>query len=343
MKLKGIVAILLIVLSCERNNGREELPEGRINGNAQNVMESEDFNPTHILLATHKKYNEPNIQSWQPYDYFYSGTLFEILQYGGYVSVDGEKTQWVKIKATNAWIGNYTGWMLAGDLQEFTGYSPMNEITVRYLILENTGEDNRFRIEGKEGYFSTEYGLNCIMIQFFSRDEQFDTDFQYNNSYVQDVYRAMEYFVNNNNIDAMPSLQDWSEGPVKRIENGIKIVDSFTFAIADIQDVTISRKIYFTTSNYDIKINMEVPGYYFDSSLIRQIIMESPQYFVMTNGTSYNGEDPRDHPIQWAYLNDRTIASKKFAEDLRSGIHPSKTLNQWYAETTKILSGLKLE
>ena len=364
-KLIKIGLISLLLFSCERNKVASETQgnqpgesaltaaeQGNADGStvteaADNPDGEEEAQPdpdaTYILLYSYSFYSEPNIQARQRNDYIWSGTLVKVLQLADRVSVDGKDKRWIELKANSIYSGDYTGWILVDGLSEmgkFTGYFPMNKTDVEYVVLENIGQDARFKLEGESGYFSCEYGMSSIGISYYSRDGEFDRDFQYFNTYDVNVFRAMEYFVNND-ISGIPNMNDWSTHKVKRMENGITLVDSFIFTAYEIQSIQIWRKIYFTTDNYDITISMGIDDRT-DDSLVRQIITESPQYFVHSDGTPYNGEDIKEHPVQWG-TSGRGITVTKFGDDLRGGTHPSRTLNRWYAETEEVLSGLHIE
>jgi len=363
MRLKQIKIWLfvLIVLSCSRDTTKNSIPGGAIiepdivvtendqsqwwqetveiadNAETTETKESEEptviqnteppeFNPTHILLAS-GIFEAPNIESRQLW-HSSMGTLIEILEHE-------ENEQWVKFRRDN----DRTAWTLANQVKEFTGYYPMNKISIEYLILETIPDNSKFRIEGKYGHFSFEYGMNKIHLSFYSRNENFDKDFQFNNAYWPDRFRTMEYFVNNN-IEVFPS-PNWTTNGRKNEINSITIADTFMFAAHESQNQSIRRVVYITTSNYDIEITIMIPGSSFDNDLIRQIMREAPQYFFLISlDASYSGEDPRENSVAWDYRND---AITRFGNDLRNGTNPSHLLNQWYNETERILQGLILK
>jgi hypothetical protein len=229
------------------------------------------------------------------------------------------------------------------EMKQPIEYNPMNIIDIEYLILANIDGNNKFRIVDKYGSYSCEYGMNKIYISFYNRNEDFDEDFQYDKFYDSDDYREMELCIDNN-ANVFPSIY-FSTNHRKNIKNNITFVDAFMFSAYESQDQEIWRVIYFTTNNYDINIIMRIPGSSYGNDIIKKIMAEAAQYFLLYKNNikyDYNGEDPatKGNMVLWDYENN---ATERFGEDIINNKNPSKTLTQWYNETEKILEGLRLE
>ena len=343
-----ICLILILFISCERRYTRNEsIPNDQsikarneylatfesIKFDESQNVELAEFNSEYILLAW-EVFEKPNINTMQLFRFFSPGMYVKILQYGDNIILNGKENHWIKIKNNN----NQIGWTFYQNVKIFTGYYPMNRVDTQYLVMESIIGNNKFRIGGKYGHYFFEYGMSTVKISFFSRDKIFDDDFLFMNRYNPQTYRTMEYFVNHR-IETLPWI-DFTHHRRKNIKNDIRIVDAFMFTAHSIDIFFINRIIYFTTINYDIRIRIEIPDRNFDNLLFRQIIQESPQYFLLSDGAEYKGEDPREYHIIWNIHNN---GLDRFAEDLINGIHPSTTFNQWFKETERLLEGLRIE
>jgi len=222
-------------------------------------------------------------------------------------------------------------------------YNPMNKMDLNYIILPIITENNKFMVKDKYGGYSCEYGMNEIYLSFYNKNETFDKGFQHNNYYYPEMYRKMEFCIDYDidDIDIFPSIY-FSTNQRKNMKNNITFVDAFMFCAFESQDQEIRRVIYFTTNDYDIEIIMRIPGSGYNNDLIKKIMKEAPQYFLLYKNdvaSDYNGEDPKENTVIWDSYN----GPKKFGEDLRIGENPSKTLMQWYNETEEILESLRIE
>jgi hypothetical protein len=343
MKIKIFIAVffLIIMISC---NNKKEIPQTPELNNKKETSEIKDdllpeFDPKYILL-TNNIFENPDINSKRIIMGFSFTDLIQVLEYGENISVNNEYRQWVKIRDDFDRIG----WCFNDGIKELKQpikYNPMNKIDIEFLILTNIDGNNKFKIAEKHGDYSCEYGMNKIYISFYNRNEDFDQDFQYFNFYFPDDYRKMELCIDND-VNIFPSIY-FSTNQRKNMKNNITFVDAFMFCAHESQDQEIRRVIYFTTNNYDIEIIMLIPGSSGNNEIIRKIMTEAPQYFLLYKNDikhDYNGEDPRSNTVVWSFAND---GIEKFGKDLIIGKNPSKTLMQWYNETEKILEGLRIE
>jgi hypothetical protein len=290
----------------------------------QEIILSSAFSPKHYLV-TRDVFEKSNTQTAQVNGF----TLFSSVEVLG----NNGNTQWVRIRDNHR-----TGWCLTTGVNELPiKYNPMNNIDIEYLILENIA-NNRFKIEGRYGDFSSEYGMNMISISFYRRNERFDIEEIHPYEYNPNDYRTMELSIEND-INTFPQIYFGSHNR-KNNKNGITFVDSFMFSAHEGDNHSIWRVIYFSTNNYDIKVTMFIPDTSYSNELIRQIMTEAPQYFGLYPDEPYIGGDIIG--VYWIHRDDFD-AIKNFGEDLLNDRHTSQTLNMWFAETEKILAGLRIE
>lgn len=338
---------LAIMISCSKDKIVNNTPNVELNEKNENQGISEtneilltEFYPQYILL-TDNVFEMPDLRSAiiMP---FSPTNFIQILEYGDQIKIGDEIKQWIKIRKEG--INYNIGWCFITDIKKLKQpieYNPMNNIDIKFVVLTIIDGNNRFKVEDKYSTYSCEYGMNKILLSFYNKNEIFDDEFQHNNSYYPKRYREMELCIDYD-INIFPSIY-FSANQRKITKNNITFVDAFMFCAHESQDQEIWRVIYFTTNNYDIEIIILIPGSSYNNDLIKKIMIEAPQYFLLYKNNipyDYNGEDPRENMVLWDYKND---AIEKFGEDLRIGINPSKTLMQWYNETEKILESLRIE
>jgi len=347
IRLLKIIFILMILISCNKKIENNTINEAfivevvevvedeqiiSITTDSQDIILSE-FNPSYILL-NNVVYQQPDIQSSRSWAFLLLD-LVEILRYEEQEIINGENIQWVQISRNNR-----TGWCFITDvkkLEQPIEYNPMNEIDIDYLILNNNSENSRFKIEGINGNYTGTYGINNISIWFNGRNDYYDQYYLY--GYGPENFRKMELCIENN-IGIFPSI-GWGTHQRKNIFNNITVIDTFLFSAHESSNQSVQRIIYFTTNNYDIYISLYIPDSSYENDIIKQIMREAPQYFLLGDRiTPYNGEDPNKNVVVWDYFND---AIERFGNDLMDGINPSQTLNLWYSETEKILESLRIE
>ncbi|MCL2444027.1 MAG: SH3 domain-containing protein [Treponema sp.] len=312
------------------NDNNEEIIETI---DEQNFLLAE-FDPKFILLNNNNIYERPDIQSRRTF-FITSGDLIEVLEYGKYEKINEENKQWVKIRN-----GNYTGWCFITDVKELKQpiiYNPMNRIDVEYIFLYDINGGINLRFAGRGGSIFTDYGITRVSVSYNRNDGYEDEEEIYYSGYGPKYFRKMELCIEND-VDVFPSIY-FGTHQIKKIINGITLVDTFMFAAHESENQSVWRVLYLTTNKYDITIRFLIAGPDYDNELIKQIMREAPEYFKLNRNEIYNGEDPKKNNVTWDYRND---AVNRFGNDLRNGIHPSKTLNQWYNDTNRVLAGLRI-
>lgn len=193
---------------------------------------------------------------------------------------------------------------------------PMNRIHAKSIMLaDDTGNSIDIQLDGDTGNPSFTFGVNTVWVNF--RKKTSGEEYMYD----PDDYISMERNIENG-TDDFPNMY-FSTNIRRNEKNGIVFVDSFTFSAFEAGDISLSRRVYLTTDDYNIEI--VIGG---SDKLVIAFIKEVPQYF------RHDGSDL----LVWKTWD--TIES--FGNDLLNGTHESKTVNNWFAQTEKILDGLRL-
>ena len=228
------------------------------------------------------------------------------------------------------------------------GYNPMNKMDIGFLFLRTSDGNSRFRIEGGQGFYSSEYGMNVISISYISREAA--SALSQTDPFVKmdvDFYQQIETYVDGDlDMVRFPFESDTARINVNRrknIKNNIVFVDSFVFGGVHDASPQLMRRIYFTTNNYFIAITMSARMSMFDDAFWqREIVDKRIPYYerVEPNGLRpgrgvsfvFNGET--------VYYN---INAERFGSDIINRRHPTQEIMQWYDETERILGDLRAE
>jgi hypothetical protein len=331
---KEIVSIL------ENNN----TAEGIIFVSENDIILNNNYKPTHMVYKTAgisggliTIYATDDVNS-KKVGYIDLGETIQVIDIGGNIIINDENANWYKIRNQKHGIGwctsNYFIDITEIDLSQLA----MNKIDIHELVIPNkSGEDNIIRISGRDGYFTYNYGINKVFVGFYNRTEEFDSDFMYDNMYYPNLYSLMDVNIYND-IEEFPIIY-FNRNRRKNHKNGILFVDSFGFAAHDVSDKGLTRYIFFSTNNYNIKVSIFIP-YEQRQDIYNKILSEVPGYFKVRIGDreyNYNNSNGNEGEIIWDYRND-TI--EKFGEDLIKQKNGSITAIEWYQETEEILNRL---
>jgi hypothetical protein len=263
--------------------------------------------------------------------------LTEVLVIGedeNYVNIDGISGKWTFIEAGNI-RGYVFGGYLSTRLAENHGMNIIDAIAITFS--GNNEKLMEFELIENEGKYRFEYGYNTVFLDYWKKNVEFDARYQYDNKYYPEEYIRMEKNIENGANDFNPIFfnQNIRENEI----NGIIFVDSFCFSVFESESIFLSRRIYLSTNNYNIRIT--IMG---SSELTKKAIEETPNYFrIRTAGGNddieYNDTTRETGWVVWDYINDAKIM---FGNDLINGIHKSKTVNDWFLETEIILSGIEV-
>jgi hypothetical protein len=234
------------------------------------------------------------------------------------------------------------------DIAAGSEFNPMNKMDIGFLFLLTSDGNSRFRIEGDQGFYSSEYGMNIISMSFIRREA--GSVLAKEDPFLKmrvDFYRQAEMFVDGD-LDRVrfPLESDTTKINVNRrknIRNGLIFVDSFVFGGVQDASPQLMRRIYLTTNNYFIDITMSARMYMFDDVFWqRELIDKKIPYYEKAepNGLRpgqgvffvFNGET--------VFYN---INAERFGDDIINRRHPTQEVMQWYDETEKISDGLKVD
>jgi hypothetical protein len=227
-----------------------------------------------------------------------------------------------------------------GSTQERAGIpdTPMNKMDIGVLFLTTRDGTSRFRIEGDRGFYSSEYGMNDISISFTGREAGSD---------LSDFYRQIEMYADGN-LDRVrfPLENDTTRINVNRrknIKNDIIFVDSFVFGGVQDASPQLMRRVYFTTNNYFIAINISARMPLFDDLFWQGEIADKKIPY-------YEKADPKDlrpgSGVSFVFNGETVfyhINAERFGSDMVNRRHPTQEIIQWYDETERILGGLRIE
>ena len=216
--------------------------------------------------------------------------------------------------------------------------SPMNKMDIGLLFLTTRDGNSRFKIEGDQGGYSSEYGMNDISISFTARDAGSD---------LSDFYRQIEIHVDGN-LDRVkfPLENDTTKINVnkrKNIKNNVIFADSFVFGGVQDASPQLMRRIYFTTNNYFIAITISARMPLFDDLFWQREIVDKKIPY-------YEKAEPKDlrpgSGVSFVFNGESvfyTINAERLGGDIINRRHPTQEIMQWYDETERILDGLRAE
>ena len=248
--------------------------------------------------------------------------------------IDGIKGNWFLIKTPEI-----VGWVFSGYLvnknELIVKNKGMNDIFADAIYFQEK-KMNPIEVEliGYKGRYKSEfdeYEMNVIYIDYWSRTKIFDKDIY--EDYDPDQYIQMEEKIKNGDNDFKSIF--FNQNRRVNNKNNITFVDSFCFGIYDYSSILLNRPIYLSTNNYNIRITFEGK-----SDFSRQMVDEAPKYFKI------HSSEPDDVDYykfaEWNYDNGNKPKAL-FGDDIINGRHESKTVNDLFIETERILNVIKLK
>jgi hypothetical protein len=215
----------------------------------------------------------------------------------------------------------------------------MNKIDALEVVFrEPNGSTGRIDLVNNEGTYRYEYGINIVTIDYWNKTAEFDARYRYDNRYYPDEYMNMEINLENRTSNFRSIF--FNQNITKNEMNDIVFIDSFCFSVFEAESIFLSRRIYLSTNNFNIRITIQGKR-----ELINRIVEETPNYFKIrtaggNNDIEYNDETKEMGWPVWDYRND---ATNRFGNDLLGGRHHSETVNIWYSETEEIMNGIGIK
>jgi hypothetical protein len=237
-----------------------------------------------------------------------------------------------------------------GSTQERAGseFNPMNKMDIGVLFLRTSDGNSRFRIEGDQGSYRSEYGINTISISYISRETALalsQTD-PFAKMEV-DFYREIETYVDGD----LERVRFFSENDTtrinvnrrKNIKNNIVFVDSFVFGGVQDASPQLMRRIYFTTNHYFFGITITDRMLVYDDAFWQREILDKriPYYEKAETRDLRRGQG-----VSFVFNGERefyNINAERFGSDIINRRHPTQEIMQWYDETERILGDLRAE
>jgi hypothetical protein len=214
----------------------------------------------------------------------------------------------------------------------------MNKINATAILFTGNNENLlELRLLGNEGNYRFECGYNTVIVDYWGKTVEYDSDYRYDNKYYPEEYIQMERNITNG-INSFKSIF-FNQNIRQNEKNGVIFVDSFCFSVFEAESIFLSRRIYLSTNNHNIRITI-----YGSNELVKKVIEEAPDYFKIRSSDGkgdieYNDITKEIGRIVWDYKNNAIIM---FGNDLINGIHKSETVNDWFFETETILNGIKI-
>ena len=334
----SFVIVALLTFSCAK---KENIQENGIEA-IGNLIEAEEINhPSEEIMYVNspeglRVRKEPGIESERIFLLNDKEKVIVLEKDTTEQIIDGLYGNWFFIETDKI-----AGWVFSGYLMNETEFETkltgMNKLRAMALIFEDFyGNPGNISLNENEGSYKYDYGLNTVTVDYWKKAMGFDADYQFNNRYYPDEYKQMEIKIETgvNDFNSIYFNQNIRRNKI----NDIVFVDSFCFSVFESESIFLSRRIYFSTNNYNIRIT--ILGL---TGLSNNMIEEAPHYFRIRSpgqdDVEYNAETKETGWAVWDYKNN---AIQLFGDDLIAGRHESKTVNDWFIETEKILAGIKV-
>jgi hypothetical protein len=317
----SLIFSVAIAFSCTK---RENMLQNNVEITDELVQEEGNYEQTEEIMYVNsleglRVRKEPSIESERLFLLDDNEKVLVLEKNSNEYLIDGIKGNWFLIKTDKI-----TGWVFSGYLINQGELRPnnigMNKIeAVAVILKEFNGNLVELKLNNDEGTYRYNYGINIVTINYWKKTAEFDARYQYDNRYYPDEYTQMENNIENgiNDFNSVFFNQNIAKNEI----NDIIFVDSFCFAVFEAESIFLSRRIYLSTGNYNIRITIQG-----QNELNNKIIEEVPNYFrIGTAGLpAWNSRESRI----------------SFGNDLIDGIHSSETANIWYLETEEIINGI---
>ena len=277
------------------------------------------FEPTHMVRAGQWTQYQPGTGS-RLIQFFHNARLVTVLDVESVSHWRGE-TSWSRVR--NA--AGVTGWLPSERLieldQSLFGLA-MNRIDNPVLVLpRETGGNHRLVLEGEYGQFQYEYGMNTVLVRFFRKGTTFDDDFYRLHNHFRERFFEMEVSIAHQ-FDIFTFYDFGNTSQRKSSRNNVVFVDAFAFFTPEemVDQQRLVRDIFFTTSEYTVRITIFVPNSGRENEVLFRIMNEAPCYFTIV-----------------------VPDLERFINDLLGHTNHSETAAVWFMETEEILAGIFLE